>query len=65
MKQLCRFKYRSDWNIVTRLYRGPLLVIILIGDGDGDGDGDGSDGDGDGDGDDDGDCGENKLWQFW
>ena len=27
----CRFQFRSDWNIVTRLYRGPLLVIILIG----------------------------------
>jgi len=26
-----QFQYRSDWNIVTRLYRGPLLVIILIG----------------------------------
>jgi hypothetical protein len=26
-----RTAFRSDWNIVTRLYRGPLLVILLIG----------------------------------
>jgi len=25
-----RYKYRSDWTIVTRLYRGPMLCIILI-----------------------------------
>lgn len=25
-----RYLYRSDWSIVTRLYRGPALCIILI-----------------------------------
>jgi len=25
-----RGKYRSDWQIVTRLYRGPLLVILMV-----------------------------------
>ena len=25
-----RFLYRSDWSIVTRLYRGPMLCILMI-----------------------------------
>ena len=27
---LGRSVYRSDWVVVTRLYRGPMLCIIMI-----------------------------------